>query len=60
MNRIAGLLVVALDLSELAKAEGAVTCCSLVYKKNETPCRMLRRVYGGTGTETFSARVRTY
>ena len=29
----AGLAVAALDLSELAKAEGAVTCCSLVYSK---------------------------
>ena len=29
----AGLFVAALDLSELAKAEGAVTCCSLVYRE---------------------------
>ncbi len=33
MNCIAGLLVAALDLSELDKAEGAVTCCSLVYRE---------------------------
>jgi dimethylargininase len=30
----AGLHVVAVDLSELAKAEGAVTCCSVVFEVN--------------------------
>jgi dimethylargininase len=29
----AGIKLVAVDASELAKAEGAVTCCSLVFKK---------------------------
>jgi len=28
----AGIDVITLDTSELAKAEGAVTCCSLVFK----------------------------
>jgi dimethylargininase len=30
--RAAGIEVVAVDVSELQKAEGAVTCCSLVFE----------------------------
>jgi len=29
-----GLRVAAIDYSELAKAEGAVTCCSLIFEAN--------------------------
>jgi dimethylargininase len=32
--RAAGIEVVAIDVSELQKAEGAVTCCSLVFRSN--------------------------
>lgn len=28
----AGIAVTAVDLSELAKAEGAATCCSLIFR----------------------------
>ena len=28
----AGVVIHGIDLSELAKAEGAVTCCSLVFR----------------------------
>jgi dimethylargininase len=31
-----GYKVVTVDVSELAKAEGAVTCCSLIIQSNET------------------------
>jgi dimethylargininase len=30
-----GLSVAAVDLSELAKAEGAVTCCSLIFPSSD-------------------------
>jgi dimethylargininase len=30
----AGIDVITLDTSELIKAEGAVTCCSLIFKSN--------------------------
>jgi dimethylargininase len=32
-----GIAVVPLDLSELQKAEGAVTCCSLIFKEDGAP-----------------------
>jgi dimethylargininase len=31
----AGIKVIMLDISEIAKAEGAVTCCSLVFQTNQ-------------------------
>ena len=33
----AGLRVLAVDVSELQKAEGAVTCCSIVFEAREAP-----------------------
>ena len=35
----AGLAVVAVDVSELQKAEGAVTCCSIVFDASQAPTR---------------------
>jgi dimethylargininase len=44
--RRAGIRIVAIDLSELAKAEGAVTCCSVVFstsaKRSPVPGRGCR------------------
>jgi dimethylargininase len=34
-----GIRVVAVDLSELAKAEGAVTCCSIVFESARATTR---------------------
>lgn len=38
----AGLDVRAVELDELAKAEGAVTCCSIVFEDGGTPERERR------------------
>ncbi len=40
--REAGIEVSTVDVSELQKAEGAVTCCSLIFKANE-PGLMIQR-----------------
>lgn len=34
----AGIVVVPVDVSELQKAEGAVTCCSLIFNAFDQPC----------------------
>jgi dimethylargininase len=32
-----GFNVATVDVGEIAKAEGAVTCCSLIFKENRCP-----------------------